>query len=245
MIHHMPEKNQKAQYLGTKKFSNRDYSIRIDFYDHAMAYADLRDKRKWRRKRRKSWRSLLFFDACTSESMYDYFDCLNYLGNNKVAQRWFARELRHCTDGLLYPDGRQDYEKVYARMYRNFHESTNRFNYCFKDNRQPLPAGQLKILLDMLPDAAFDEKIDTTYVGEGEHTIVRMSSRWATKTIGKPKGFKLELIRKVLPEFYETIKQERTLDNCTINIEITWMSPTDCDLFVRVQDNDYVVYEIP
>ena len=231
--------------LGIKKFSNKEYSIEIKFYEHRLAYADIDDK-LWRRRRQKKnvlWMTFLIFDGCTSESMYDYFDCLDTLQYDKVARRWFMRQLRYCTDGLLLPNGYQDYENVYERMYQNEHRTANRYNFCFKDSKKALPPERLKTLLDMLPEAAYDENVSVTFLGEGDETRLTMQkSGKYVRDIGKPESFRLELIQKVLPDFYEKVKRERTLDNCTIKTTITWLAPTDCDLTVEVQDNDYVYY---
>ena len=248
----MDQKTIKAKYLYSKKFSNREYSICIDFFENAMAYADIKDKHEFRRKRRRRWckdvpwLSFIYFDECTYESVYDYFDCLDTLQYDKVARRWFMRQMRHCTDGLLLTDGRMDYDKIYERMYKNFRKSANRYEYCFKDNEQPLPPDKLKTLLEMLPEAAYDAEIYQTFVRVGEKTEVKTGKDGRTlRFIGRPEGFKLELIRRVLPDFYERIKRERTLDDCTINdIIITWMTPTDCDIYAVVFDNDSVHYDV-
>ena len=241
----MPEREEKAKLLGIKKFSNKEYSIEIKFYEHRLAYADIDDKLRWRRRQKKNvpWMTFLIFDGCTSESMYDYFDCLDTLKYDKVARRWFMRQLRYCTDGLLLPNGYQDYENVYERMYQNEHRTANRYNFCFKDSKKALPPERLKTLLDMLPEAAYDENVSVTFLGEGDETRLTMQkSGKYVRDIGKPESFRLELIQKVLPDFYEKVKRERTLDNCTIKTTITWLAPTDCDLTVEVQDNDYVYY---
>lgn len=243
----MPEVEKYAKLLGIKRFSNREYSIMIKLYEHQMAYADIDDK-LWRRRRQKKnrpWMTFLIFDGCTSESMYDYFDCLDTLQYNKVARRWFMRQLRHCTDGLMRPNGYQDYEKVYERMYQNEHRMANRYNYCFEDSKKALPPERLKILLDILPEAAYDENVRVTFLSEGDETrMIAQRGGGYVKDIGKPESFRLELIQKVLPDFYEKVKRERTLDDCTVSITITWLTPTACDLTVEVRDNDYVYYKM-
>lgn len=243
----MPEREEKAKLLGIKKFSNKEYSIEIKFYEHRLAYADIDDKLRWRRRQKKNvpWMTFLIFDGCTSESMYDYFDCLDTLQYDKVARRWFMRQLRYCTDGLLLPNGYQDYEKVYERMYQNEHRTANRYNYCFEDSKKALPPERLKILLDLLPEAAYDENVRVTFLSEGDETrMIAQRGGGYVKDIGKPESFRLELIQKVLPDFYEKVKRERTLDDCTVSITITWLTPTACDLTVEVRDNDYVYYKM-
>ena len=138
------------------------------------------------------------------------------------------------------------YDKIYERMYRNRRQSVNRYEYPFKDNKQPLPPNKLKVLLEMLPEAAYDAKIYQTYVNVGKKTKVKTTKDGRTlRYISRPEGFKLELIRRVLPDFYDTIKRERTLDNCEIDdIVITWMTPTDCDVYAVVSDNDSAHYDL-
>lgn len=52
----MPEREEKAKLLGIKKFSNKEYSIEIKFYEHRLAYADIDDKLRWRRRQKRTGR---------------------------------------------------------------------------------------------------------------------------------------------------------------------------------------------
>ena len=241
----MAETEIRARSLGKKKFSNREYSITIELFEHGMAYANIDDKLSYRRKGRTFVGSLLIFDDCTRECMYDYFDSLGYLKFDKVARRWFMRQLRHCTDGLLLPDGRADFKKVDARMYRNWQQTASRSRYCRDCDIKPLPADRLAKLLEMVPEAAYDENMAVAYIVEGGTGRIR---RYYGDTfemfVGKPDGFKLKLAEAVLPDFFEVAKRERTLDNCTVELEIRWMGPEECDLLVIVADNDSVRYTI-
>ena len=102
-------KKERVKSLGSKTFSNRMYTIKIDFYDHNMADATI-DLKPWRSGRWHNHQHFCYipFDECITESMYDYEECLQMLDLDKVARRWFIRQMRHCTEGLLRQDGRPD-----------------------------------------------------------------------------------------------------------------------------------------
>lgn len=87
---------KSVAHLGTKRFSNKYYSMQIEFYEHNMAVADITCK-----KRNYAPYSRVSFDECKVESMYDYFDCLEGLAKDKVARKWFIREMKYCTNGFL------------------------------------------------------------------------------------------------------------------------------------------------
>ena len=95
-----------VKYLGTKVFSNRRYSIHVMLFDHGMARVEMRYKKRknWWLVRR--WGSAgLCFDECRRESVYDTWDCLNYLRMDKTARKWFRRVLHPCIERFLLPNG--------------------------------------------------------------------------------------------------------------------------------------------
>ena len=100
------------------------------------------------------------------------------------------------------------------------------------------------MLLGILPEAAYDENIDTIFLGKVDGTKLIAPRGKYVKSIGKPESFKLGLVQKVLPDFYEKVKRERRLDNSTVRVTVTWLTPTDCDLTVEVEDNDYINYRM-
>ena len=66
-------KKERVKSLGSKAFSNRMYTIKIDFYDHNMADATI-DLKPWRSGRWHNHQHFCYipFDECITESMYDY-----------------------------------------------------------------------------------------------------------------------------------------------------------------------------
>ena len=97
----MEQKNEYAKYLGTKVFSNKKYNIRVKLFEHGLAEAEI-DYIK--RKVLKGF-MMLHFDDCKRECVFDTYDCLDYLSEDKVARRWFRRVLKPCFEKYLLPDG--------------------------------------------------------------------------------------------------------------------------------------------
>lgn len=234
-----------AECLGTKRFSNRDYSIRITFYAHGMAEAHYDDK-KIRRRRGHVCYGLLIFDSCTGESIDDFMRSLRELQASKVARRWFRRQLRHCTDGLMGPDGRPDYVKVCERDDMLGHISENILpgvegrGHCF------LSGSGLGALLDACPEAGCNGRpgLRVHIRPEGQPAVDAPVCWPGGECLRLPNGEILSIIRRVLPDFYETVRRDRELGNCTAGIDLEWASSRECDIHAIVQDNDYVDYVI-
>ena len=102
----MEQKIEYAKYLGVKAFSNKRYSIHVMLFDHGMAIARIRYKK--RKNQRGLWRwgcNCVYFDECRRESVYDTWDCLYFLQMDKVARRWFRKTLHPCFEKFLLPNG--------------------------------------------------------------------------------------------------------------------------------------------
>ena len=68
----MEKKIEYAKYLGAKVFSNKRYSIHVMLFDHGMAIARIRYKK--RKNERGIWRwgcNCVYFDECRRESVFD------------------------------------------------------------------------------------------------------------------------------------------------------------------------------
>lgn len=101
----MEKKIEYAKYLGVKVFSNKYYSIHVMLFDHGMANARIRYKK---RREGHLWRwgcDCLHFDECRRESVYDTWDCLYFLKRDKIARRWFRKVLNPCLGKFLLPNG--------------------------------------------------------------------------------------------------------------------------------------------
>lgn len=102
----MEQKMEYAKYLGAKVFSNKYYSIHVMLFDHGMAIARIRYKK--RKNQRGLWRwgcNCVYFDECRRESVYDTWDCLYFLQMDKVARRWFRKVLHPCFEKYLLQNG--------------------------------------------------------------------------------------------------------------------------------------------
>lgn len=95
------QKVEYAKYLGTKVFSNKKYKIRVKLFEHGLAEAEIDYKK---RKVLKGF-MMLHFDDCKRECVFDTYDCLDYLSEDKVARKWFRRVLKSCFEKYLLPDG--------------------------------------------------------------------------------------------------------------------------------------------
>lgn len=103
----------QAAHIDTKTFNNRKYIIKIERYEHNMARVWVEYKRHnpTKKGRRFAYAPL---DECKVESMSDYMECLECLDEDKVAGRWFMREVRFYTADFLLADGRIDWERARA-----------------------------------------------------------------------------------------------------------------------------------
>ena len=102
----MEQKIEYAKYLGVRVFSNKWYSIHVMLFDHGMARARIRYKK--RKNQMQLWRrgcNFLCFDECRRESVYDTWECLHFLQMDKTARRWFRKVLHPCFENYLLPNG--------------------------------------------------------------------------------------------------------------------------------------------
>ena len=99
----MEQKIEYAKYLGVRVFSNKRYSIHVMLFEQGMARVGMRYKT--RKNRKQLWCSFLTFDECRRESVYDTWDCLQFLLMDKMARRWFRKVLHPCFEKYLLPNG--------------------------------------------------------------------------------------------------------------------------------------------
>ena len=95
------QKREYAEYLGTKVFSNKKYRIRVKLFEHGLAVAEI----DYKKRKALNGFFMLHFDDCKRECVFDTYDCLDYLSEDKVARRWFRRVLKPCFEKYLLPDG--------------------------------------------------------------------------------------------------------------------------------------------
>lgn len=237
----MPRIEIQAKYLRTKKFRNKRSVIEIEFYDHEMAEASVERKRRgayfkgrWRNARMFAY---IPFDTCKVESIYDYIDCLDVLKRDKVARRWFIREMRHCTKNLIQPNGKIDMEHVQQVEDDLYHRT--------KASVQ-MTDEQKAVLLKACPEAGYEDGLCSMSIFERiPEEGKRLRKNTKVKIIVKPHDFILQLMQKMSPDFYETAKRKRTVDNCWANIRVVFNTPKEWRLDLFIEDNDYVLYVKP
>lgn len=231
---------------GTKHFSNKYYTIRIKFHEHNMAVADIESKKRGRIRFIDGW---LSFDECKLESMYDYLDCLDILYMSKVARRWFAKEMKHCTSGYLRPDGYLDRDNIKAAEDLIFYKSTleiPRLNATILKRMKPLCSdvlcanyrgririscekGAIKYEPSCLKNKAFVRKV----LNRGKERLVVC-----------PQEMLFSFIRSCFPDFYREVEQNRTMDNCSIVIEYCWWEDEFPQMRICVSDEDGQIHTI-
>ena len=235
---------KSVAHLGTKRFNNKYYSMQIEFYEHNMAVADITCK-----KRNYAPYSRVSFDECKVESMYDYFDCLEGLAKDKVARKWFIREMKYCTNGFLTPDGHFNMEQTKAVENKIFHRSHL--------DIPKMTVGMLKSLKPLCEEV---------FCGSF-HRYIRISSpEWEIKYSPKalqnpmfvrkvlnrrketpivlPTDMLLEWIKCLFPVFYQEIEQNRKMDDCQVLIRYRWSEHEYPSMEITVMDCKYIVYTI-
>ena len=244
---------KSVTHLATKRFSSKHYSIRIAFYEHNIAVADITykkrgcantiDGRDYLRSSRVS------FDECKVESMYDHFDCLHGLDKDKVARRWFIREMRYCTKDFLTPDGRFNREQAKAAENKIFHRS-----------HLEIPKMTVEMLKSLKP--LCEEALCGSF-----HQLIRISSpeweiKYSPKTLQSPMFIRkvlnrrketpivlptdvlLEWIKNLFPAFYQEIEQNRKMDSCQVLIRYRWLEHEYPSMEITVMDCNYIIYTI-
>lgn len=236
---------KSATHLSTKCFSNKHYSIQIAFYEHNMAVADI----TYKKRGVVSGYCRVSFDECKVESMYDYFECLDGLAKDKVARRWFIREMKYCTKDFLTLDGRFNRKQAKAAGNKISHSS-----YL------EVPKMTVEMLKSLKP--LCEEALCGSF-----HRFIRISSpEWEIKYSPKvlqnpmfirkvlnrrkeipivlPTDVLLEWIEKLFPAFYKEIEQNRKMDNCQVLIRYRWLEHEYPSMEITVMDCNYIIYTI-
>lgn len=243
-------RTMEAKLIGRKNFSNKRFRIDIDLYEEGMARVKIINKKLIHRP--FICRNYLCFDECRTESMYDLTDLLPSLNSCKVSRRWFRRIMQHCTNGYTTNDGRFDFKKVREDENKRFHQT---------EVMMKLNAGHLKVLKEFLPDV-FKYGFRTIYTyslslqtDPLRPNFDRMSENgrriFMRKYSKRPPIYKIEndVLLKMLEHldfaFYNKLVQERTLDDCKIEMWYHWRSNEYPNLWITVSDKTYSYFVIP
>ncbi len=118
----------EVKLLRVEKFSNKNFFIEIELYEHNLAKGRCEVKREGKRRQKNWWKSpitspLLYFPSYLWISIAEWEEFYEKFRHDKTARRWVRRVMRHSFDGFLSPDGRIDHTKFAIENDRREHKS--------------------------------------------------------------------------------------------------------------------------
>ena len=249
-----------AKLIETKRFSNKNFRIEIELYEHGLAKGRMECKRRGvERKISAGSFGSLYFLSYGWVSIWEYMEFLGCFAGDKIARRWVRRVMRHCLDGFLRPDGRIDSTKVAIEDDRRNARSRE---YCRMNARQ------LREMKRLLP-GFFAAGTFRTGMYKYTKQVLNASSKVgcdvaSPKTLGHPVGYRkflqgradmrkmyvpLERFKEFLhefdPQFYAQVCRERTMDDCHMWLEYRFPQGEIPEMRIFVQDNEYDEFEFP
>ena len=251
-----------AKYIRTEKFSNRNFNIEIELYEHGLARGSMDYKKRGiKNKMTPGCEWFISYNYCVGLCAWEYTSFLGCFNGDKVARRWVRRVMKHCVGDFLLPDGRIDFEKAEAEEDRRRHIS--RKNY--KPN-----CGQLKIMKEHIPDFFYPGTYRTNL--ENCRRCLQLSSYEGFKEIHFPKDsqspsytrflrrlarglhhtyryFAIEDFKRFLealdPLFYKQVCEERTMDNCAMELDYAFWEKGMPEMKITVRDKEYELAVLP
>ena len=251
----MARTNVEAKLIEEKYFSNKAYTIKVRLYEHEMARVDVDCKKRFRG--RKYHGGYIPFDECITESVYDYTETLERMDVDKGARKWLRKVMKHCTEGLLKPNGNMDWEKVKKKENKVFRKSYTELT---------LNLAQMQTMKLYLPELFVAGNYRLDY--QRRHSVKNIHSE-ESRYLPKPEKIKkeaarkhfirrmfehhfhaptnrlLSLIKELSKSFYKQIENERTLDDCCVSMHYTWHHGEKPKLDIDVRDNTYTSYSMP
>lgn len=244
--------NIKVKQIGEKYFSNKVYTIKVKLYEHEMATVHVDCKKRFRGRNYHG--GYIPFDECITESMYDYTETLERMDVDKGARKWLRKVMKHCTQGMVKPNGNIDWQKVNEKENKVYHKS------CVE---LTLNVAQMQIMKRYLPELfvagnfRFDYQrrpgVKSIHSEEFRYLPVpqKLKSEAARKHYERriydvhhhaPVKVLLALIKEISESFYKQIEKERTLDDCCVRMHYTWYQGEKPQLGIDVCDNTYIMY---
>lgn len=249
-----------AKYIRTEKFSNKNFFIEIEFYEHGLAKGRCEVKRRGTRGKIHWWASpWLYFPSYHWITIAEWREFYINFVNDKIARRWVRRVMRHCFDGFLKPDGRIDLTKIAIEGDKRDHRSRE----YYKMNKE-----QLLMMKRLLP-GFFSSGTFRTGIYPYTREVLEASSKKECESIppqilnhpiayrkflrgrvGQNKKFIdveqfKEFIKVFDPAFYKQVCEERTMNDCNIELEYKFPSGEIPEMRIFVQDNEYIDYRLP
>ena len=251
----MTRTNVEAKLIEEKYFSNKAYTIKVKLYEHEMARVDVDCKKRFRG--RKYHGGYIPFDKCITESVYDYTETLERMDVDKGARKWLRKVMKHCTEGMLKPNGNMDWEKVKEKENKVFRKSYTELT---------LNVAHMQTLKRYLPELfiAGNYRLDylrrrrvinihpeeDCYLPTPQKIKSEAGRKHFVRTMYEghyhaPKDTLLSLIKVFSESFYKQIEKERTLDDCCVSVHYTWHHGEKPKLDIDVRDKTYITYSMP
>lgn len=253
----------EAKYIRSEKFSNKNFFIKIDLYEHGLAKGECKCKRSG--VETKMWKNngypLLYFPSYHWIFIAEWNEFYRCFTGDKTARRWVRRVMRHSFDGFLTPNGDIDYTL--------FAIEDDKRHYISREYYR-MNTGQLLFVKQYLPEL-FQGGTFRTGVLPYTNVVLEVSSKekyngippyvmndsvryrkfmqgWYHRHTLKEyipiERFK-EFLKAFDPLFYEQACKERTIDNCNIELEYKFPCGEIPEMRIFVQDNEYDEYLLP
>lgn len=251
----MTRTNVEAKLIEEKYFSNKAYTIKVKLYEHEMARVDVDCKKRFRG--RKYHGGYIPFDQCITESVYDYTETLERMNVNKGARKWLRKVMKHCTEGMLKPNGNMDWKKVKEKENKIHRQSYTEFTLNvaqLQTMKRYLPnlfvAGNFRMDYQRRRSVKNIHPEEDCYLPKPQKIKSIAGRKHFVRTMYEghyhaPKDTLLYLIKELSESFYKQIEKERTLDECSVNMSYTWNHGEKPQLEIRVSDKNYISYSMP
>ena len=254
----------EVKLLRVEKFSNKNFFIEIELYEHNLAKGRCEVKREGKRRQKNWWKSsitspLLYFPSYHWISIAEWEEFYENFRHDKTARRWVRRVMRHSFDGFLSPDGRIDHTKFAIENDRREHRSRE----YYRMNKE-----QLLLMKKLLPDFFYPGTFRTDNLPY-TNAVVEVSSKEKYKSVppnllnnpfvyrkflqGRLRLHKRyipvkqlkEFVKVFDPIFFKQICEERTMNDCNIEVEYKFLQGKKPEMRIFVQDNEFIDYRIP
>lgn len=250
-----------AKHIRTEKFSNKNFFIEIKLYEHGLARGHCVCKRCGMES--KMWKSdgspLLYFPDYHWMTIVEWNEFYKCFASDKTARRWVRRVMSHCFDGFLKPDGNIDHTKFAIEDDRRNGRSREYYRMNVK---------QLLLMKKLLPNFFYPGTFRTDNLPY-TNVVVEVSSKEKYKSmppniLNNPVVYRKflqarlrlhkryipveqlkEFVKVFDPIFFKQICEERTMNDCNIEVEYKFLQGEKPEMRIFVQDNNYIEFSLP
>lgn len=245
----------KAKYIRTEKFSNRNFYIEIELYEHNLAKGHCVCKRRGVEYKMERFSSpILYFPSYSWIAIMEYKEFYGCFAGDKTARRWVRRVMQHCLKGFLHPNGEIDHTQFAIENDRRKKRSREYYR---------MNASQLLTMKRLLPEFFYPGMFRTDNVPYTNGVIEASSKEkyisvpaevlnhpvryrkfvqgrmhcWDKKYI--PVERLREFIKEFDPAFCKQMCEERTMNDCNIEVEYRFPNGAIPEMRIFVQDEHF------